>query len=860
MSFETKYLDNLDEYLAKGAAGSSAPGHLWVKREGASGHYTYTYADGTTSAKPAPAKANVHWLGDKGEAGTKEVAVHHQAGQYLVHKNPSGDKGYMVSHGPSGRTLAGGLKSDHAKAMAEHLHKEAPTALAGMKTGEDVTEHAKTTFDGNKAYGDITTLKNAIRSFKPPAKAERSVARMSEKEIVSEMDAHHDRMAGEGHPQAGNLKGMLQRHPDSKHYKAPPAGHASDKPDGKKLVSSLKTLRAMAKMPQHQGEKAPTGAGGGMPSVIAAANALHQATSAIAERMGKPLAPAGTFTSASHEKALDTAVSGAMKEHAGMSADEHKAAAQKHREAADDAHNDPALYHAHQKMVTAHELAGGEKQGAPKGGAKRAAAAAKSGILGTTQSGKEIHQDGNADTKDWSVGDHNEAFAAHRQASRDMEAQLTPGGIGTPRDPDWDANFAQKQKHDAAWKRHQAAADGMEKHGPVIGNTKSGKSVHGIPDVVREKHAEHKSQGSAWDSYQKYTEAADMHAAAHPGAFTAQDHRDAAEIHHEEAWKHQDKSDQHLRARNKANEGTSVYQQHDAALEHEHQEYNHHLTLASAHYKAAKYAVAKSLENLDDYLEDNMRKGDVMPTNEPAMQMSWNSLLGGSPQGGSVDGLGRNAPGTGRPQSGKCKEQDSDGQIKTAPTPDSDKLSEDDADVDQQMKPHTKPIEKLAQKSMSPAAIRDMTAHERAVLISRLQKSQDVAPEEPELFELAKGGGGHVKRSPYERSSLAVTDEQIADMVAKGGQYGEPTLERPTGVLQKSLTCGCGGSYSAILTACPHCGNGGVAHQFMPGTRALGQSSGTQLSKAGYDPLLRRPARTQDLYVPGPDLAAWVKG
>jgi len=162
-----------------------------------------------------------------------------------------------------------------------------------------------------------------------------------------------------------------------------------------------------------------------------------------------------------------------------------------------------------------------------------------------------------------------------------------------------------------------------------------------------------------------------------------------------------------------------------------------------------------------------------------------------------------------------------------APKSDEEKLSEDDAEVEQQMKPHTKPIEKTTRKSMAPADQRDLSAQRRAAAVARLQKSQDVT------------------LHPYSNARMSAGVEDQAERLIKGEFYTEtPSLAPALPVIAQGVLCkSCGHSHTAAVTACPHCGSGTTVSQILPGIQMGGDAGVLQKSAA---PVLRPAKREAD--------------
>lgn len=219
------------------------------------------------------------------------------------------------------------------------------------------------------------------------------------------------------------------------------------------------------------------------------------------------------------------------------------------------------------------------------------------------------------------------------------------------------------------------------------------------------------------------------------------------------------------------------------------------------------------LQAMESFLQKSgMPTGDHSKLQKPKSQTQ-----GASPDGGSLEGVGKTSgSNNGAPGPG----QDADGQLKTSKSK-KQKLSEDDADDEKQMKPHKKPIETV-RKSLHPASQREMVAHENAVKVSQLRKGQ------PDVRVLS-------------------ADDQAANLVSGDGfYYGDsPTLElRKSAPIHTGQQCpSCEETFSKSLSACPGCGHGTVGHRPTP-SQFIGD--------AGDRPLLRKSMEPQDVMVGGP--------
>jgi hypothetical protein len=167
-----------------------------------------------------------------------------------------------------------------------------------------------------------------------------------------------------------------------------------------------------------------------------------------------------------------------------------------------------------------------------------------------------------------------------------------------------------------------------------------------------------------------------------------------------------------------------------------------------------------------------------------------------------------------------------------APKAKQDALSDDDAEDEDQMEPHKKPIEESTEKSLSPARQRDMTARELTAKVSQLRKSRDLL------------------LHPY---SDARIHAGVEDVIERRLNKSEPYVEDPSlvpglplisqGVLCKS----CGHKHTAAVTACPDCGAGITVSQVMPGVMA----NGPGVLQKSHVAVLRPAKRESDLRFDG---------
>lgn len=246
----------------------------------------------------------------------------------------------------------------------------------------------------------------------------------------------------------------------------------------------------------------------------------------------------------------------------------------------------------------------------------------------------------------------------------------------------------------------------------------------------------------------------------------------------------------------------------------------------------------KSIEGIEA-LNEYLAKADGMPEGNPKEQLGT-----GEEQGGKLAGVGK--------QSG---DNDSTSKEAGAPSVQKDKLSEDDREDEDQMKSHKKPIETAAKSMSVPGHQRELVAHEHAVKVTQLQKSDDVthgigvatpagaAPEPVRSLRWQQGRDGMVtysNQSDLEVERLCKSDDFY--------QYGDPQVTRASLFINQQVRChACQNLMAKSLAVCPSCGEG--AQRAIPRVISDGESA----PKPEYNrPGLLRPARHRgDVYFPG---------
>lgn len=259
--------------------------------------------------------------------------------------------------------------------------------------------------------------------------------------------------------------------------------------------------------------------------------------------------------------------------------------------------------------------------------------------------------------------------------------------------------------------------------------------------------------------------------------------------------------------------------------------------------KAAEQKLMSMKKSLDSFesLEDYIQKSGGLPTHQQGMGHKKSSAVeGGSADGGELAGVGMTS---GSSDSAAGPGQDSQGQLKGVSPGGKQKLSEDDAEESKQMTTHKKPIETI-KKSAFPADQRDSVARERAVEISRLQKSDDVYI----------GPQGHPLSHHLTHAS---GDAEASELVKSEDFYqgGSPQMAPLRPMIEQGVLCkavnshGCDTIYSAALTACPDCGAGTVGHRHVPGGPVIGGNPEILEKSIGPGPLLRRPTEEPDIKI-----------
>jgi hypothetical protein len=254
--------------------------------------------------------------------------------------------------------------------------------------------------------------------------------------------------------------------------------------------------------------------------------------------------------------------------------------------------------------------------------------------------------------------------------------------------------------------------------------------------------------------------------------------------------------------------------------------------LVSGRSKIKKSLTFEGISELAGYLsKDKMEASMLRKAEQPQAMPTGNADF---PQTEANGGEGMEDPGTMKQvkKAGEPK-ADYDETYGDAPEAEEEALSDDDAEAEEQMEPHKKPIEESTEKSVTPARQRELMAKQQAVKLAKLHKSQDVV------------------LHPYQEARM---NAGLEDTIERRLNKSEPYMEDPSlvpglplisqGVLCKS----CNHKHTAAVTACPHCGAGTTVSQVMPGVSVNGPMGIMQKSAA---PVLRPAKKQSDLRFDG---------
>ena len=178
--------------------------------------------------------------------------------------------------------------------------------------------------------------------------------------------------------------------------------------------------------------------------------------------------------------------------------------------------------------------------------------------------------------------------------------------------------------------------------------------------------------------------------------------------------------------------------------------------------------------------------------------------------------------------------------------PKDEKLNEEERDDEDQMSPGKTALEKeVSEKSLSPAAQRQMVAKEHAIKVQELTKSEDVQV----------GTTNHPYALTHSNTDQASENLLKSDNFYVGGQA--PTLAPPGAIIRQTVLCksdSCGCRYPALYTACPSCGDGQTVSRLLPNSGHVGlTNSPYTLEKSGVS--VFRPVHNEtdeDVCIEGP--------
>jgi len=338
--------------------------------------------------------------------------------------------------------------------------------------------------------------------------------------------------------------------------------------------------------------------------------------------------------------------------------------------------------------------------------------------------------------------------------------------------------------------------------GVVIGHTASGKPIY-------------RSSGSASQFKEQHS------------GWSAEDHKDAQGAHAQHLEGVQAKRKPHFEAAASASSPEAKEQATSQldAVDREHgrhesnMKYADHGRAIKRLQRAARKAstTEKSMDKINS-LDDFLAKAEqTMPEGGPNENLATRH---------TEDGMGLE----GAPKPSGSSDSAASPAIDN-PKPSKDKLSEDDAEVERQMREHKKPIEKGATvvKSLDSSTgysrehAEQLTAHADAVSRSRLLKgAADLVPElgapQPvgDSIQLEKAQqfstfGGMVQVS--NASDLACEQLQKSEGFWHGEAPGVTPAQAP---IHQDRQCSCGALYKSYLTACPNCSRGAVVSRVLP--------------------------------------------
>lgn len=248
------------------------------------------------------------------------------------------------------------------------------------------------------------------------------------------------------------------------------------------------------------------------------------------------------------------------------------------------------------------------------------------------------------------------------------------------------------------------------------------------------------------------------------------------------------------------------------------------------------------MERLDEYLEKagvvgkDESGGKGPPSSMPTGSPSESQLTGaGAEDGGPVADVGK----TSGPNTQPPKHQSQIGRVDPAKT---EVLSSDDAQAAKYVEEGY--MGEGMRKSMTDRT--HFTRHELDASVARQRAARERQLRKGEEDILVTGRPPH----PFSHGAVHTGTDARAEALQKSEFYQgvSPTLAPPHAVVSQSVLCkSCSTEHSAMLTACPCCGEGVVQSQVLPNQRL--QKGGVILEKSIQAPGLRRARRDDDLVI-----------
>jgi len=273
--------------------------------------------------------------------------------------------------------------------------------------------------------------------------------------------------------------------------------------------------------------------------------------------------------------------------------------------------------------------------------------------------------------------------------------------------------------------------------------------------------------------------------------------------------------------------------------------------------------MSTGLEALSSYLRKSAE--DPMPDDKCKLGYNKSKELGGSADGGELAGKTRDFAGdrVGDAKGGSGGKDGTAGIGASSPaksvrmgvgagTPEDvggnpsvpeEELNDEERAPDKQMTDGKTALEEeVRQKSLTPAAQREMVAYQHARKVSDLTKSRDVRVGVPD--------------HPYLMSSLGDVDSATESLLKSEYSGPAPSLTPPGTILRTHVMCksdACGTQYPAIFTCCPQCGQGQTVNRLLPQAGYVGGATAMRLEKSACDPILKPIPVEGDLLVGAPE-------